>query len=740
MDVFSLVASLALKTDDYDKGLNDAKKGFGNFMDNMAKAGSTLSGWGSTLTNAITEPAMRGIEQVAELADKIDKGSQKIGISAEAYQEWDAILQHNGSTVDILQSGMKTLRTVMDDLGAATGEAVVDQDALHKAQVKYGNALLDAEKAQIKYNDAVSKSGEGSSAAEKALIDLEKAQNKVADAEYAVQAAQEGTTADLSDAAAALLSLGVAATDSEGHLRDEEDVFSEVVTALQNMENETERARIASQLFGRAGTELGPLLNASAEETEALRRRVHELGGVMSDEAVKAGAAYQDSLQDMNTAKESLVRTITTSFLPALTKVMNFVSDLISKFNGLGDGTQKVILVIGGLAAAIGPVLLTSGKLIAPVTTITGVLSGVGAGATVASTGLAATGTAAAGAGAGLAAFATAAAPLLIGGAVVAGIVAGVVLIVKNWDTIKEKASEVGAWVADKWSGIKDAVSGAVSNIAEKASGGLEKTKQAFNNFHDNLFFDTGSFWEEIKFLYEEGGEGLSGIVKVALGSINNIYYAGLNLISDITGVNLKGISNLLQKTINGISNSIVNGITRAENFIRQGIEGITDKFTSLVDTAKNWGKDLIGNFVDGIKRAWEGLKNTVTSVAQSIKNFLGFSEPKEGPLSNFHTFAPDMMKLFAQGIRDNEDVVYNQLKKSFDFGDALSDGLNFGTQTMDVNRRFSNSYTGAYGETMQAQQPIRIEFTGDLAQLARILQPKIIDEANRRGVSFVKA
>ena len=54
--------------------------------------------------------------------------------------------------------------------------------------------------------------------------------------------------------------------------------------------------------------------------------------------------------------------------------------------------------------------------------------------------------------------------------------------------------------------------------------------------------------------------------------------------------------------------------------------------------------------------------------MASAVKDILGFSEPKEGPLSNFHTYAPDMMDLFAQGIKQNEDVVKRQVEQSFDF------------------------------------------------------------------------
>ena len=100
-------------------------------------------------------------------------------------------------------------------------------------------------------------------------------------------------------------------------------------------------------------------------------------------------------------------------------------------------------------------------------------------------------------------------------------------------------------------------------------------------------------------------------------------------------------------------------------------VEPISSKIQELPEMALQWGKDLISNFVDGIKSKFGALGDAVGSAAGMVKDFLGFSEPKKGPLSNFHTYAPDMMKLFAQGIKDNEKVVTDQISKSFNFETA---------------------------------------------------------------------
>ena len=60
---------------------------------------------------------------VAEAGDEIDKMSQKIGISAESYQEWDYVFQRCGTDVNNLQAGMKTLSGVIADAGNGSSSA-----------------------------------------------------------------------------------------------------------------------------------------------------------------------------------------------------------------------------------------------------------------------------------------------------------------------------------------------------------------------------------------------------------------------------------------------------------------------------------------------------------------------------------------------------------------------------------------------------------------------------------------
>lgn len=95
---------------------------------------------------------------------------------------------------------------------------------------------------------------------------------------------------------------------------------------------------------------------------------------------------------------------------------------------------------------------------------------------------------------------------------------------------------------------------------------------------------------------------------------------------------------------------------------IPNAVRTAVDTLGSLPGKALQWGKDLIDNFISGIKSKLSALADSVKGVAQTVRDFIGFSEPKNGPLSNFHTYAPDMMSLFAGGIQDNLWRVQDQL------------------------------------------------------------------------------
>lgn len=135
----------------------------------------------------------------------------------------------------------------------------------------------------------------------------------------------------------------------------QEEIFNATISALQNVEDEAQRTVLANELLGKsAAVELAPLLNMTASETEDLRQQVHDLGGVMSDEAVEASATFQDEMQNMETSLDGLKRNMMSEFLPGLSKTMKGLSKIFSgDESGIGEiqsGLEEVIANVTALA------------------------------------------------------------------------------------------------------------------------------------------------------------------------------------------------------------------------------------------------------------------------------------------------------------------------------------------------------------------------------------------------------
>lgn len=189
-------------------------------------------------------------------------------------------------------------------------------------------------------------------------------------------------------------------------------------------------------------------------------------------------------------------------------------------------------------------------------------------------------------------------------------------------------------------------------------------------------------------------------------------------------------------KSIGGkIISSIRSGISEKVSEITNAMRGIKDSlstiFQNLGNSALQWGRDLIGNFVSGLQEKLQALKDKAVGIAQQIKDVIGFSEPKEGPLSNFHTFAPDMMQLWAKGIKDNEHLVTDAITNAADFGGAVTAaGFSSGTVVGTGGGR-----SIAAGPRMQT-----IILQVGRTELARLVHELNGEEDERIGLKLVTA
>lgn len=160
-------------------------------------------------------------------------------------------------------------------------------------------------------------------------------------ADRAVEAA-EGT----GEGSKAFDKLGLSATDAAGKMKSQEQIFNETVTALQQVENDTERAALANDLLGRSGQELAPLLNAGAGSIEDMKNKARDLGLVINDESIDAGVKFTDTVDQLKRSFGAAAAQVGADLLPMFQSLAEWV---ISNMPTIREVVSKVFGVISAV-------------------------------------------------------------------------------------------------------------------------------------------------------------------------------------------------------------------------------------------------------------------------------------------------------------------------------------------------------------------------------------------------------
>lgn len=162
---------------------------------------------------------------------------------------------------------------------------------------------------------------------------------------------------DGNDATAeAFADLGVSITGIDGNLRSAEDVFYDVIDALGQIENPTERDAAAMELLGKNAQDLNPLILQGSAALRELGEEAEAAGYILGSDDVEALAALDDAVQRNRLQWEALKKELAAQFAPASTSALEAFTKL-TKTAGDALVNSRLIENLGGIVQAIAGIV-----------------------------------------------------------------------------------------------------------------------------------------------------------------------------------------------------------------------------------------------------------------------------------------------------------------------------------------------------------------------------------------------
>ncbi|WP_428052726.1 phage tail tape measure protein [Candidatus Avelusimicrobium faecicola] len=188
--------------------------------------------------------------------------------------------------------------------------------------------------------------------------------------------------------------------------------FDALSQAIAGVADPSQRAGLAMTVFGRAGTALLPMLAEGADGIAKLKDEAHKYGYVMSQEVAEAGSNFNDNLDRLKGSLGGLAQQVVAGLLPTLNSLVKCAADVVAGIKEWINNNPNLVSTLAHVVASVGAVLTVFGALVAACGSWIALAPAVGAAWTIAT------------------------GPIGITIMAIAGVVAGIVALWKNWDKV----------------------------------------------------------------------------------------------------------------------------------------------------------------------------------------------------------------------------------------------------------------------------------------------------------------
>lgn len=370
-------------------------------------------------------------------------------------------------------------------------------------------------------------------------------------------------------AAEAFATLGISITDSTGALRDNEDVFNDVIDALGSVGNETERDALAMSIFGKSAQELNPLIIQGSEAMKKLGDEAEAAGLILDDDALNGLNSVNDAIGTLKATAQGAGRQLTASFAQpmatALNQVKGYLQQIVSSFteggfSALGDTLGGIIRDAAATLNEYLPEILNFGmNLIA--TLVTGMTEML---------------------------------PDLANTAIV---------IIENLVTSLTENLPTLIPVAI------NAVMTIVDTLIEHAGDLVDGAIQLINALAIGLVTDG------LPILLQKAPELVSSLVTAIVQNAPKLITSAIELVGQLVAGIIKSLPELGKSAL-----SIVESI----------VQGIVSLWQKLNEVGTNIVKGIVNGITSAFTWAWEQVKNFFSSIIDGVKSFLGIASPSK--------------------------------------------------------------------------------------------------------------
>lgn len=313
------------------------RKALENASDSFGETDKRTKAWQTQLNNAQAE---------------LNSMERELKSSEKAIKDTDRATGDLGGKFDKLGSAAKAVGVTMAAAFAAVSAAAVSAGkALIQMSVDGASYADNVLTTSAQTGIATDKLQEYMYAAELVDVSVDTLTGSMAKQIRSMKSAQDGS----SSFTQAYSKLGVTVTNADGSLRDSDTVYWELIDALGNVKNETERDALAMTLLGKSAQDLNPLIKAGSERMNELGEEAKATGYILSDKVLAAYGEFDDQLQRLKTGSEAAKNALGTILLPVLTDLAGEGVDMLHEFSkGVADANgdmDKISEVVSSVLA-----------------------------------------------------------------------------------------------------------------------------------------------------------------------------------------------------------------------------------------------------------------------------------------------------------------------------------------------------------------------------------------------------